>query len=99
MRNGRLPCAVFGEKSFVTVVIPGNWHRTATPHGVFQALVSVVAVVIPGTWASTAMPPTGIQREIIFAAPCVTQNKANHLFVFQCALGTRSSLELLCWHG
>ena len=50
MRNGQLPCTVFGEKSFVTVIIPGNWHRTATPHGVFQALVSVVAVVIPGTW-------------------------------------------------
>ena len=38
-RNSR---AVFGEKSFVTVVIPGNGHRTAMPHTAFRAFVTAL---------------------------------------------------------
>ena len=34
----KLPHAAFGEKSFVTVVIPGNGHRTAMPVLHFERL-------------------------------------------------------------
>ena len=37
--------AAFGEKSFVTAVIPGNGHRTAIPRTAFRAFVTVVAAL------------------------------------------------------
>ena len=43
----------FGEKSFVTIVVPGNGHRTAVPRTAFRAFLTVVAALFR---ASTAMP-------------------------------------------
>ena len=53
----KLPHAVFGEKSFVTVVIPGNGHRTAMPRTAFRAFVTVVWLHYSRNWASTAAMP------------------------------------------